>query len=243
MNINNDIGTQGLASINQKENIQKVKSDTEESTQGVSQTSISTSNEINISFEGKLNQEIDSTSNKIDDILLRHTTSEQKQALDGIYKKLDDILEKDQLTDKEEALADDLFEQVHVILETSIEKLTTSENETVGKLVNKMDILTEQLEKNYSSDSLMVDPSINKADVMASLSNATGTEIPASKKSLTVAQINALSVAELNTLPAHQLKKLNAQKLNRLNSSQLNRLDPAQVKQLTPNNVDKVNQS
>lgn len=220
MNINNDMSAQGLTRINQKDNIQEIKPNIEESFQGVSQTSISTSNEISISFDGKLNQEIDSTSDKIDEILLRHTTSEQKQALDGIYNKLDDLFEKDQLTDKEETLADNLFEQVHIILETSLDKLTTSENKTVDNLVNEMDILTEQLEKNYSSDSLMVDPTINKAVIMTSLPDATGTGIPASKKSLTAAQINTLSVAELNKLPAHQLKKLNAQQLNRLNASQ-----------------------
>lgn len=69
MNINNDMGTQCLASINQKDNIQKIKSDTEDNSQYVSQTSSSTSNEINISFEGKLNQEIESTGVRVFDFV------------------------------------------------------------------------------------------------------------------------------------------------------------------------------
>jgi hypothetical protein len=56
---------------------------------------------------------------------------------------------------------------VHVILESSVDKLTTSEHETVDKLVNTMDILTEQLDKHNNIDPLMIN-SVIKADIALS---------------------------------------------------------------------------
>ncbi|AAZ25049.1 hypothetical protein CPS_3062 [Colwellia psychrerythraea 34H] len=57
--------------------------------------------------------------------MLRHTSSEKKQQLDGIYKKLDSLFLKDILTKKEKDSAEVLFEKVHVILQSSLDKLTT----------------------------------------------------------------------------------------------------------------------
>jgi DNA-directed RNA polymerase subunit H (RpoH/RPB5) len=243
MNISHDINTQALVGINQQDKTQEIKSPSEYSSEGGVHKNIDKLNEVTISLEGKLNQAIDTASDEIDDILLRHTSPEQKQQLDEIYNTLDKLFSKDILTKKEEESAEVLFEKVHVILESSVDKLTTSESETVDKLLNKMDVLTEQLDKNNSNDPLMVGSEISKVDITSTSSDPIDIKKQGSKKALTVAEINALSATELNKLTVDQLKKLNARQLNRLNASQLNRLDPAQLKQLTPSNVDKLNQS
>jgi hypothetical protein len=243
MNISNDIDTQGLAGINHKDNIPAIKSPSEDSSEGGVHKNIDKINEVTISLAGKLNQEIDTASDKIDDILLSHTTPEQKQALDDIYSKLDSLFSKDKLTSKEESSADALFEKVHVILVSSVDKLTEAEHKTVDKLTDKMDILTEQLAKNNTRNSLVATSPMTKVDITSTSSSPIDTQQQGSKKALSVAEINALSASELNKLAANQLKKLNARQLNRLNASQLNRLGPAQLKQLTESNVDKLSQS
>lgn len=245
MEISNEIGAHNPNAIEKKNSIQQTKPQTKVSTIETTPTTASKSNNTILSTEGKITQQIDTTSEQIDDILLRHITPEQKDTLDGIYQKLDRIFEKDQLTDKEENAAEALFEQVHNILETSVNKLTKTERKTVDKLANKMDGLISQLEKNDMSQS----PNNNSVSAKTSssssddLANIFTTEKQANKKALTVAELNALSVLELNKLPANQLKKLNAQQLNKLNASQLNSLALAQLKQLSANNLEKLNQS
>lgn len=98
--------------------------------------------EIRLPTEGKLSQEIDITSGKIDDILLRHVTPTQKNKLNDIYQQLDQIFGKNQLTVQQEKSAKGLFEQVHNILDSSVSKLTSTERETVDKLVNKIEELS-----------------------------------------------------------------------------------------------------
>ena len=209
----------------------------------VSASGIINSNNISLSTEGKLSQEIDTASDKIDDILLRHVTPAQKDKLDDIYQQLDQLFEKDPLTEQEEKSAEALFEQVHNILESSVNKLTSAERETVDQLANKMDGLITQLERSDTNRSQKNDSTSNKVIVSDDLSNILTNKKQANPKKLTVAELNALSALELNKLPANQLKKLNAQQLNKLNASQLNSLALPQLKQLSANNLSKVNQS
>ena len=97
---------------------------------------------VQLSSEGKLIQAIDETSDKIDSILEKHLTTEQKQSLGGIYKQLDGLFESDNLSQKQERKVDALFEQANSIYNTSIEKLSSGEHETIDKLSNKMDKLS-----------------------------------------------------------------------------------------------------
>ncbi|NQZ83168.1 MAG: hypothetical protein HRT52_19350 [Colwellia sp.] len=242
MEINNGIGAHNLTAIDQKNSLEGVKSSIKESTIDVTSTDASASKEFTLSTEGKLSQEIDAASQKIDDILLGHVTPAQKSKLNDIYQQLDQIFEKGQLTKQEEKSADALFEQVHNILESSVTKLTNSERETVENLANKMDGLIGKLDKSGFGDSPnnAVKNNSGNVDIQpSSLSN----EKQKSKNALTVAELSALSVVELNKLPVNLLRKLNSQQLNKLNASQLNSLALPQLKLLSTGNIEKLNQT
>ncbi len=207
MSINNEFGTRVVPGINRQDNLQEIESLANDNYQKkTALNEVEKSNQITLSLEGKLNQEIDTVSDKIDDVLLRHISSKQKQELNDIYKKLDNLFSKDKLTKKKEKSAEVLFEQVHLILESSLDKLTTSENKTLDKLATKMDILTEQLDKNHSNNPLIISLKTIRNDIRPSSSESTNIEMKGSKKTLTVAEINALSTTELNKLSAQQLK-------------------------------------
>jgi hypothetical protein len=246
--INSEVGIHKSAVIEQNSSAQEIKQPAEEIKVGennkeVPAPSIISSNNIYVSSQGKLSQEIDAASDKIDDVLLSHVTPAQEDKLNDIYQQLDKIFEKEQLTEKEEKSADALFEQVHNILESSVNKLTSSERETVDELANKMDGLITQLEQSETSRSPNKNSTSGKTSVSDDLTSILTNEKKANKKKLTVAELNALSALELNKLPANQLKKLNAQQLNKLNASQLNSLALPQLKQLSTNNLGKLNQS
>jgi hypothetical protein len=132
---------------------------------------------------------------------------------------------------------------VHNILQSSVDKLTNAERETVDKLAIEMDGLIETLDKSHNSDSASnnsMRTHSGNVDISPSfLSN----EKQKSKNKLTVAELNALSVVELNKLSTNLLKKLNAQQLNKLNASQLNNLALPQLKLLSTGNMEKLSQS
>ncbi len=211
---------------------------------------------VQLSSEGKLVQAIDETSEKIDSILEKHLTTEQKQSLDGIYKQLDGLFESDNLSQQQEKKVEALFEQANSIYNTSIEKLSSGEHETIDKLSNKMDNLSAQLAQSETSN-VAVGKQTNdggnakdsEAAQKAIANNGSElSEVAASKKkskknALTVTQLNALSVAELNKLSPSQVKKLNTKQLNKLNASLLNTLDLPQLKQLSSGNIAKLNQT
>jgi len=234
MEIGNAIGLQSLTATQQTNSVSQTK---DGGIEGIAVEPRS-SNNISLSSEGKLSQQIDAASEKIDDILLRHVTPQQEKELDGIYKKLDQLFEKDQLSIEEERTADALFEQVHNILETSVDKLSGAELATVDKLVGTMDGLMAKFEQQDFGGS-----SKDSARQANSLSDIAGSGQVAGRKKLSVAELNALSVMELNKLPANQLKKLNAGQLNKLNAAQLNTLSSGQLNQLSASNVEKLNAS
>ncbi len=240
MKIDNEVGVQNLAMINQKINTQEVIPDSKESVTVAKHSINKIPQEISLSTEGKLTQAIDKTSDEIDDILIKHITPDQKKELTSIYNRLDDLFAKEKLTDKELKSTEALFEQVHVIFESGIEKLSKTELNEVEKLASKMDKLTSNLEKNEQVNVEISHSSPAIGNVSDSLS---GSDIKGRKKLLTVAELNKLSVIELNKLSANQLKKLNSKQINKLNAAQLNTLPIAQLKHLSPNNVDKLNQS
>lgn len=207
-----------------------------------------------ISSQGKLVQEIDETSNKIDNILEKHLSKDQKAELDSIYKKLDGILDKDNLTREQEDSVSKSFEKIHNIYESSVDKLSNDEHETVEKLSKTINTLTAKLDAYDDGKANQDMPTQSVRDKDASYASVeiggknTFTEAFASKKktnkkALTVAQLNALSVAELNKLPRNQLKKLNSKQLNKLNADLLNSLSLPQLKQLSSANVAKLNQA
>jgi len=241
--INSEVVTNKPAVIEQNSNAQEIKRSTEKNNLDDINTEVPASNNVYVSTQGKLSQEIDAASDKIDDILLSHVTPAQEDKLNDIYQQLDKIFEKEELTEKEEKSANDLFEQVHNILDSSVNKLTSSERETVDKLVSKMDGLITQLEQSDTSRSPNKNSTSDKSSVSDDLSSILSNEKKTNKKRLTVSELNALSALELNKLPANQLKKLNAQQLNKLNASQLNSLALPQLKQLSANNLGKLNQS
>lgn len=240
MEIIHNSNTLNSEMVTQKSTIQQISNEEVQSHLSTSKLTPASTKQVSLSEEGKLTQKIDAASNEIDKILLRYVSPEQKKELNGIYTKLEGLFSKESLTGKEEKSAEVLFEQVHNILESSIDKLSTEEHKTVDKLGITMDTLSAQLEPNEAK----------ATDEVPQPSVGVSNEIPDSivqskqgkKKSLTVAQLNALSVMELNKLPANQLKKLNSQQLNKLNAAKLNSLDLPQLKQLTPSNVEKLNQ-
>jgi hypothetical protein len=208
---------------------------------------------VQLSSEGKLVQAIDETSDKIDSILEKHLTKEQKQSIDGIYKQLEGIFESDNLSKKQEKTVDALFEQVNQIYNTSIEKLSSGEHEAIDKFANKMNDLSAQLAQSENNDvtaskqnndgrNTRNSEAAEKAITGSELSDVAESKKKSKKKALTVAQLNALSVAELNKLSPRQVKKLNAKQLNKLNASLLNMLALPQLKQLSNVNIGKLNQ-
>jgi hypothetical protein len=240
MKVDNEVGAQNLAMINKKNNTQEVMFDSKKSVTVTEQSINKVPQEISLSTEGKLTQAIDKTSDEIDDILIKHITPDQKKELTSIYSRLDDLFAKEKLTDKVVKSIEALFEQVHVIFESGIEKLTKTERNEVEKLSSKMDKLTSTLEKN---ERVNVEVAHSSAAIGNTSDSLSGAEIKSHKKTLTVAELNALSAIELNKLSTNQLKKLNSKQLNKLNAAQLNTLPIAQLKHLSPNNVDKLNQS
>ena len=199
--------------------------------------------ELYLSTEGKLTQELDQTSMKIDQILSSYLSTEQKKELTNIYQKLDKAFDSSDGSAYSEQKIEHLFEQAHEILETSVDKLSPTETKQVDTLINKMDYLEHKLagfEQHAFSGSSPVSNDQRQryeaeANIMATPTNK--------KKTLSVAELNALSAAELNKLPAHLLKKLNAQQLNKLNASQLNLLPDNLLNKLTPSNLAKVTNS
>jgi hypothetical protein len=224
MKIDNEVGAQNLAMINKKNNTQEVMFDSKESVTVTEQSINKVPQEISLSTEGKLTQAIDKTSDEIDDILIKHITPDQKKELTSIYSRLDDLFAKEKLTDKEVKSTEALFEQVHVIFESGIEKLTKTERNEVEKLSSKMDKLTSTLEKN---ERINVEVAHSSPAIGNTSDSLSGAEIKSHKKTLTVAELNALSAIELN----------------KLSTTQLNTLPIAQLKHLSPNSVDKLNQS
>lgn len=242
MKIDNEVGAQNLAMIDQKYNAQEVLSHTKDNDTITKQSTNKSSQELSLSSEGKLTQNIAKISDEIDTILMKHITPDQKKELEGIYSKLDDLFAKEKTTDKDRVSTEALFEQVHVILESGVEKLSTKERDNIEKLASKMDNFTAQLEKQelVTGESGHSSSAVNNSSDRFS---GQGAEIKQGKKALTVAELNALSAVELNKLSTNQLKKLNSKQLNKLNATQLNTLPIAQLKHLNPNSVDKLNQS
>ncbi|PAJ72443.1 hypothetical protein CJF42_21180 [Pseudoalteromonas sp. NBT06-2] len=196
--------------------------------------------QLNISNEAKLVQEIDASSNKIDNILMSHLSSQQLKELDGLYSELETAFSKEKMNYKEIKIIDDLFEKVHDILQTSFDKLSNDEQKTVDDLIFKMDKLEIQLDDNphiYQKQK----PTLTTNDSPEMNLN---TDLNKNKKSrLTVAELNALPIIELQKLPLNQIKKLNTQQINKLSIIQLNTLPTLQLKQLTPGNISKLNPS
>ena len=236
MEIGNAIGIAALTSTQQTNSVSQAQ---EQTIEGIPDPRASSN--ISLSTEGKLAQQIDAASDQIDDILLRHVTPQQEKELNDIYQKLDQLFEKDQLTGQEERSADALFEQVHNILETSVDKLSSGEREKVDQLVNTMDGLMAKFDQGDAGRLLNANTPGNNSNGVDSLSNIIGGSKSASNKSLSVAELNALSAIELNKLPANLLKKLNSGQLNKLNAAQLNTLSAAQLNQLSANNLEKLN--
>lgn len=191
---------------------------------------------LSLSNAGMLTQELDKTSQEIDQVLMRHLSPEQKKELNNIYQKLDKEFESSNLSEKK---IENLFEQAHKILDTSVDKLSSNERKQVDSLVNKMDQLEGQL---AGAEQLEFGGSVS---ISGGREPAQEQEVGSAggagkkKKALTVAELNALSAAELNKLPAHLLKKLNVQQLNKLNASQLNQLPENLLSKLTPANLAK----
>lgn len=213
---------------------------------------------VKISSEGKLIQAIDDTSDKIDSILERHLTVDQKKNLDDIYKELDTLFSKGKLSKEQEKSAEILLEQADKIYNTSIEKLSEKEHKTVGELSDKIEKLSEKLSNiENSDDGASGTETTSKSNESGGSEKSDGetstkkSELAdtikkkgkAKKKNLTVAELNALSVAELNKLPPHQLKKLNAKQLNKLNANLLNTLALPQLQKLSKSNIEKLNQA
>ena len=199
--------------------------------------------ELSLSKVGKLTQQLDQTSMEIDNILASHLSNEQQKSLNDIYQKLDKAFEADSGSPGQEQKIENLFEQAHNILETSVDKLSTREREQVDSLVNKMDYLEQKLSNVEQAD---VSGLINISGSVQQQndSEVNVAEMPTKKKkTLSVAELNALSAAELNKLPPHLLKRLNAQQLNKLNASQLSLLPENLLSKLTPSNLAKVSGS
>lgn len=199
--------------------------------------------ELSLSAAGKLTQELDQTSMEIDQILSSHLSTEQKKELSSIYQKLDKAFDSDDGSAHSERKIENLFEQAHKILETSVDKLSATETQKVDTLINKMDSLEHKLagfEQHEFSAAIQVSNEQSQRYEAEASNIGTSTK---KKKALSVAELNALSAAELNKLPPHLLKKLNAQQLNKLNASQLNLLPENLLNKLTPSNLSKVTSS
>lgn len=243
MKIGSEVGGQSTPTLDQQNGVQDINSQHEKQNIILDRVNARASDKLTLSTEGQLIQEIDLASDKIDSILEQHLTQEQEKELSTIYDKLDKLFEKDNLTKQEESLAEGLNEQVHNILETSIEKLSDEEHLVVDGLAKKMDMLTIKLENIETSNAEKNNSSIVSVNKTNNQASYIESETQANKQTFTVAELNALSTSELHTLPANLLRKLNTKQLNRLNINQLNTLALAQLKQLNPSNIEKLNQS
>ncbi|WP_085300203.1 hypothetical protein [Cognaticolwellia mytili] len=247
--------------IESTERKNRVQSTSEIAQKSVDKQSLNTESKasvssVKISSEGKLIQALDETSDKIDTMLEKNMTNEQKKNLDEIYQQLDGLFESEDLSQKQEKKVTALFEQADKIYNTSIEKLSSSEHETIDKLANKMESLSAQLAQ-YENNNPAANKQANNggntrnSEVTSRAITSGGSELSdvaaskkkSKKKALTVAQLNALSIAELNKLPPSELKKLNAKQLNKLNANLLNTLALPQLKQLSNGNIGKLNQT
>lgn len=243
-----EINNNGIAdlSLNKPNNVIKAEQ-TQNDTTEVKVPSFAPSSELALSNAGKLTQDLDKTSQEIDQILAKHLSPEQKKELNAIYQKLEKEFESGNGSASSEKKIENLFEQAHNILDSSVDKLSTNERKQVDGLVEKMDGLENQLSAleeaefgggaGYSGGGAREQG--QGQDVEVGSAQGSGKK----KKNLSVAELNSLSAAELNKLPAHLLKKLNAQQLNKLNASQLNLLPENLLSKLNPSNLAKVQTS
>ena len=201
----------------------------------------SPSHKLHLSSEGKLHQAIDAISDQVDSILMSHLSPAQEKELANTYQEIDKLFAGGDIQAKDEHKAEQLFEKVHNILDTSFDKLSEQEHQYIDGLSFQMDKLTQELEQQeMAMEQNMSFSAPNSPGSLTDLIHGNGGN---NKKSLSVAELNSLSAVDLNKLPASELKKLNANQLNKLNTAQLNLLEVAQLKMLSQINLEKLNPS
>jgi len=203
------------------------------------------------SDQATLLQAIDTTSDTLDDLLIKNMPAQQHKALEQNYQELDALFDKGELNAEDEKKANSLMDKIDKSFNTAFDKLSDNEKNIIDKLAQKIDKLESQLPPNESPDTYSKNEMILNAQ--PNLENTKGSNVEIieasgngdneknKKKSLTTAQLNALSAAELRKLSTSQLKKLNAAQLNKLSAAQLNTLELPQLKRLSGGALSQLN--
>lgn len=199
--------------------------------------SISGAAKIELSDKGKLFQQLDEKSEKVESMLRANMTPEQAAGVEESFKKIDAILEKDQLSAKDEKTLEKLSEKIDSAFASSIEKMSTAEKKEFNKLDSELESLSIKFESIPEQElmSFQADRQVPSAGFDSFLAG--------SEDSKPAKNLNSLTTDQLNKLSALLLKKLSSSQLNKLNTSQLNKLDALQLNQLSSANQGKLSAS
>lgn len=196
---------------------------------------------VEVSDQGKLFQQLDEKSEKVESMLRSHMSPEQAKEVENSFEAIDAILGKEVLSKKDEANLEKLSEKIDVAFTNSIAKMSADEKDVFNKLDTELEGLEQQVEAISESEmeAYQAGGQVPSGGFNGS-SEANSSEIGDKKSNK---NLNSLTTAQLNKLSALLLKKLSSIQLNKLNSNQLNKLDTLQLNQLSLTNQAKLNAS
>jgi hypothetical protein len=206
---------------------------------------------VEVSDQGKLFQQLDEKSEKLEGMLRSHMSPEQAKEVESSFEAIDAILDKEILSKKDEAKLDELSEKLDDAFSSSIAKMSVDEKEVFNKLDAELKGFEQQVEaisesemEAYQTGGQVPSGGFNVSSG-GGYSKRSSVEVSSSdieyKKSNK--NLNSLTTAQLNKLSALLLKKLSSIQLNKLNANQLNKLDILQLNQLSLMNQAKLNAS
>jgi hypothetical protein len=225
-------------------NISNVKAENNQSSKDAP-LSVNGSANVELSDQGKLFQQLDEKSEKVENMLRANMTPEQAAEVEESFQEIDAILEKEQLTVKDERVLDKLSAKIDSAFAHSIEKMSTTEKKEFNKLNSELEGLEQKLESipeqelmNFQLDRQLPSAGFESFSVSSVNSSVGETEGKQSSNNL-----SSLTTVQLNKLSALLLKKLSSIQLNKLNATQLNKLEITQLSQLSPSNQAKLSSS
>ncbi len=239
-----DVNTHPVVAALSNTSVTNISNDNIESTSSTKggPVSISGAAKVELSDQGKLFQQLDEKSEKLENMLRANMTPEQAAEVEESFQRIDAILEKDQLTVKDEKNLDKLSDKIDSAFSSSIEKMSATEKKEFNKLDSELKGLEKKLESITEQNllSFQTDRQMPSGGFDSSSASSSGEESEGKQSS---SNLNSLTTAQLNKLSALLLKKLSSIQLNKLNASQLNKLEITQLSQLSPPNQAKLNAS
>lgn len=146
--------------------------------------------QVTISYQGDINQKIDSLFDKADAIYQSHITPTQQKTLDESYQKLDVLFAGNDPTEQEQNAANALFDKIDSIFTQAEKQLTPKEKE---QLVN----IDEKLDKLLGTDSTQNESVFSKeSDLLLQKSEDLLTSKLSTQQKKTLDELNL----QLNTL-------------------------------------------